>query len=94
MALYGILLALPMTGWLLSSAASHAISVFGFISVPSLGRVEPESFAPLKRLHWLLGLALGTIVLLHVAAALRHHFWLKDGVLTRMLPRRLGRRLP
>ena len=93
-ALYGLSLALPMSGWLLSSTTSHTLSVFGFISVPTLGRLDLGLLAQLKRLHWLLGLALGTIVLLHVAGALRHHFWLKDGILTRMLPRRSGRRVP
>ena len=92
-ALYGLSLALPLSGWLLSSTASHAMRVFGFISVPTLGGLDLALLTQLKRLHGLLALALGTIVLLHVAAALRHHFWLKDGILIRMLPRHSGNRL-
>jgi cytochrome b561 len=48
----------------------------------------------LKSLHGLSALALGGIALLHLAAALRHHFWLKDSVLIRILPRRSGGRRP
>jgi cytochrome b561 len=89
-ALYGLLLVLPTTGWLLSSGAKRTINVLGIISLPSFVAPHPELLAQLRNLHELFALALASIALLHIAAALRHHFWLKDGVLIRMLPRRRG----
>jgi cytochrome b561 len=89
-ALYGLLLVQPITGWLLSSAAKHTLSVFGVISLPNFLRLHPTLLEQLRSLHGLFALALAGIALLHVAAALRHHLWLKDGVLIRMLPRRSG----
>ncbi len=91
--LYALLLAMPMVGWLLSSASSLTVSWFGLFSLPNL-------VAPNRRLaHWMLlthqtmAWLLLTVVVLHVGAAFWHHFILKDNVLTRMLPfTRRGRR--
>ena len=93
-ALYGLLLIQPITGWLLSSAAKRTMSVLGVISLPNFLRLHPIWLEHLRSLHGLFALALAGIALLHMAAALRHHFWLKDSVLIRMLPRRTGGRSP
>jgi cytochrome b561 len=93
-ALYGLLLVQPIVGWLLSSAAKRTINVLGVIPVPNFLRLHPIWLEQLKSLHGLFALALAGIALLHMAAALRHHFWLKDSVFIRMLPRRSGGRSP
>ncbi len=91
--LYALLLAMPIIGWLLSSASSLTVSWFGLFSLPNL--VTPD-----RRLaHWMLlthqtmAWLLLTVVVIHIGAAFWHHFILKDNVLTRMLPfTRRGRR--
>lgn len=87
--LYGLVFALPMTGWLMSSAANYTVTVFGYLTLPNLIAPDPTLLEQLKLLHRLLALALAVLVAVHLAAALRHHFLLKDDILTRMLPRRL-----
>jgi cytochrome b561 len=86
--LYGLLLVQPITGWLLSPAAKHTRNLLRGISLPNFLGLHSALLEHLGSLHGLFALALAGIALLHVAAALRHHFWLKDSVLTRMLPRR------
>ncbi len=84
--LYALLLAMPVVGWLLSSASNLTVSWFGLFSLPNL-------VAPNRRLaHWMLlthqtmAWLLLAVIVLHVGAAFWHHFILKDDVLTRMLP--------
>jgi cytochrome b561 len=84
--MYLLLLAMPVVGWLLSSASNLTVSWFGFVSLPNL--IGPNRQAA----HWLLlmheGMAwlLLAIVIVHTGAALFHHLVLRDNVLLRMLP--------
>lgn len=85
-ALYLLLFAMPLTGWLGSSALGFAVRWFNLFSIPDpLGKDKALGHA-LYMTHSLLALALGLVLILHVAAALRHHWILKDDVLRRMLP--------
>ncbi len=84
--LYALLLAMPVVGWLLSSASNLTVSWFGLFSLPNL-------VAPNRRLaHWMLlthenmAWLLLAVIVLHVGATFWHHFILKDDVLMRMLP--------
>lgn len=86
--LYLLLLALPMAGWALVSSSTLDVPSFAFdlVIVPDLPLARSEASERFWReIHqWL---AYGTAVLAagHLGAALRHHFWLGDGVLKRML---------
>ncbi|BCH13482.1 cytochrome b561 [Mesorhizobium sp. L-2-11] len=87
-ALYVFQLALPLSGWALVSVSMLEIpSVpFNLFVMPDLPLAESdpaESFW--TSAHWYLAYAGIGLVALHFAAALRHHFWLKDAVLTRMI---------
>jgi cytochrome b561 len=94
-ALYALMVALPLTGWLLVSASVLAIPtlLFGTILVPNLPvEVSEASEAFWAWLHRLLGLAGAALVSLHVAAALWHEMTLDRPFLARML-RPAGRSL-
>lgn len=85
-ALYVLLFALPLSGWLGSSALGFPVRWFNLVTVPDpLGKDKALGHA-LYATHSMLALALGSILVLHVAAAVRHHWVLKDEVLRRMLP--------
>jgi len=84
--LYLLILAQPVIGILHSAAANFPVVVFGLFTLPALaGPSEPLKDA-LGAAHFWLGWAILGLVCLHVAAALRHHFLLKDDILRRMLP--------
>ncbi len=85
-ALYGLMLALPLSGWLMSSAAGFPVSVFGWFTLPDLIAPDRELSTLLKEAHELLGFTIILTASGHVAAALFHHFIKKDTVLRRMLP--------
>jgi cytochrome b561 len=85
-ALYALLLAQPITGWIMSSARNFPVSYFGLFQWPDLVGPSDELHERFEDIHHLLGEALLVIALVHAAAALYHHFWIKDDVLRRMLP--------
>jgi cytochrome b561 len=84
--LYALMLALPVTGWLMSSAGGYPVPVFGWFNVPDLIGPNERLFAALITLHRWLADALVVLVGLHAGAALEHHFVRHDGTLGRMLP--------
>jgi len=84
--LYVLLFAMPITGWLMSSAANFPVSWFGWFTLPDFVAPDKGLQELLHEVHENLFRVLVTLAVLHVAAALKHHFWLKDNVLKRMLP--------
>lgn len=87
-ALQVLTLLLPLTGWALLSAPDRVMSIAGRFAPALLDLHSP--FRQLRSVHEFLAASLALIVLLHAAAALRHHFWLRDDILVRMLPRRVA----
>ena len=86
LALYGLMIAIPLSGWLMSSAKGFQTVYFGVLPIPDLLAKNPELGELLATLHGGLNLLLALTVLGHAAAALKHHFVDKDDVLRRMLP--------
>jgi cytochrome b561 len=85
-ALYALLLAQPVTGWIMSSARNFPVSYFGWFQWPDLVAPSDELHERFEDIHHLLGETLLVVALVHAAAALYHHFWVKDDVLRSMLP--------
>jgi cytochrome b561 len=85
--LYILLFAMALTGWL-GVSLFPALDIFGLFSLPAL--TSPDQAAAGRALfaHKLIGFALVAFIVMHVGAALHHHFIRKDGVLRRMLPKR------
>ncbi|HUT51208.1 MAG TPA: cytochrome b [Alphaproteobacteria bacterium] len=84
--LYTILIVMPLTGWVMSSARNLPLVYLGLIEIPSPFGVNPALGDALKTVHYYLSLALLFFVGVHVLAALQHHFILRDDILRRMLP--------
>lgn len=85
-ALYALLLAMPLTGWLMSSAAGRPVNVFGLFTLPDLIPPDQAAAKIYHHRHELIGELIIIFGGLHIAAALKHHFIDKDTVLKRMLP--------
>jgi len=83
--LYAMMLAQPVTGWLMSSAAGIPVDFLGLFTLPDLVQHDDELFTRLRRMHDWLGLAMGALVCLHAAAGFWHHFMVRDGTLRKML---------
>jgi cytochrome b561 len=62
------------------------VSWFGVFTWPNLIGKNERAFDWLRGTHDTLSWALFAIAVLHILAALKHHFWNKDDVLVRMLP--------
>lgn len=84
--LYFLMLAIPLSGWLMSSAAGFPVVFLGMIPLPDLVAKNQELAAIFKQLHFILNLSLLSLVILHLIAALKHHFIAKDDILAQMLP--------
>jgi len=84
--LYVLLFAMPLSGWMMSSARGFPVSWFGFFQLPDLVPKSQPLYHALVTTHQSLAVLLGAVVTLHVAAALKHHYVLRDDVLQRMLP--------
>ena len=86
MALYALMILIPLSGWVMMSASPYPIDIFGLFTIPDLPVAESRDLAGLmNERHELLGYAMIALALIHIAAALRHHYVKKDGVLARML---------
>ena len=85
--LYLLFFAVPLTGWAYSSAAGFQIVWFGVLPLPDWVSVNKElADAVLKPLHATCALSLGALVLLHVAATLKHQLIDRDGLFWCMWP--------
>lgn len=86
-ALYGLMLALPLSGWLMTSATGTGIAIFdtGLIA-PGLIGADEDMVLLFRIIHDTLGKALMAVVAIHIGAALKHQFFDKDATLRRMLP--------
>lgn len=85
LALYGLMIGLPIAGWLMLSAAGKPIPFFG-LQLPALIGESRALASQIKEVHEIAGQVGYGLIGLHAVAALFHHYWLHDNTLTRMLP--------
>ena len=84
--IYILMIAIPLSGWLMSSAKGFQTVYFGILPLPDLLAKNKELGELLSFVHTVLNFTLAGLVLAHAGAALKHHFIDRDDVLTRMLP--------
>ena len=89
--LYGLMLALPITGWVIQSASGMPFRVFWTLPLPPIVATDKALAELAAQLHFWLVIALVLLLVAHVGAALRHHYVRHDPVLRRMLPARRSR---
>lgn len=85
-AIYVLLLVIPLTGWVTSSAYGFKTVYLKLITLPDLVGRNKELAKQLSEVHELLGFALLVLVALHVVGAIKHHLIDRDATLKRMLP--------
>ncbi|KQS82212.1 cytochrome B [Methylobacterium sp. Leaf361] len=91
-ALYGLMLAMPVIGWAMLSAARYPVALAGPIVLPPILPQSPVLYAWLRGLHTVLAYALFALILAHLGAALIHGLIRRDGVFSSMALRAAGPR--
>jgi cytochrome b561 len=83
---YAMMVGVPLSGWIISSAGPYDLSWFGLFDIPkfAVGKDSPLAEAAHEG-HEIMGTLFIPLLLLHIGAAFYHHFRLKDKVLQRML---------
>lgn len=89
-ALYALMLAMPLTGWIMTSALGKPVVFFALVSLPHLMGKNTLVALDLRDAHATLGYILIALVGVHLAAGLGHHFVSRDDVLLRMMPKCLS----
>jgi len=82
--IYALIFALPVSGWLMSSANAYSVSWFNVFVFPDLITVNTSLASNFNRIHEILAYALLILSLLHIVAAIKHNVFDQDGVLQRM----------
>lgn len=83
-ALYLLMVMIPVVGWLMSSAKGYTVNYFGLFELPDLVGKDKVLGHQLKEIHEFMANGLMALVGLHILAALKHQFIDKDGLLARM----------
>lgn len=86
LALYLLLIVMPIIGWLMLSAAGKPVPFFG-LELPALIGENPSLSKSIKDVHAIAGRIGYGLIVLHAATALYHHYFVRDNTLKRMLPR-------
>ena len=86
-ALYALLLAMPISGWVLNSSSGFPLQWFGLVNLPAIAGRDQDVHELAETIHETLFWILVTLVVLHAAAAFYHHLFQRDATLARMLPR-------
>ncbi|MEB4592180.1 cytochrome b [Candidatus Thiothrix sp. Deng01] len=87
LALYALLFTLIISGYLISTAEAHGVSVFGWFELPALLPASKERADLAGNIHEIAANLFIFLVGVHALAAFIHHFYWKDNTLTRMLGR-------
>ncbi|KAF1066670.1 MAG: Cytochrome b561 [Pseudomonas citronellolis] len=85
--LYGLMIFLPLAGWIIVSAAGKPVPFWG-LEFPPLVAENPDLAKQVKWWHETIAVAGYWLIGLHAAGALFHHYIQRDNTLRRMLPGR------
>ena len=86
--LYTLMIALPVTGWIVNSASNVPFRIFWLVPLPAIVAPDEPTADFVAEVHGGLAALLALVLAAHIGAALWHHFVKRDTVLERMLPRR------
>jgi cytochrome b561 len=81
---YALMIAMPLIGWAMLSAASYQVVLFGSVHLPSILPVSPGLHTLLWNAHYYLAFAFFGLILMHVSAILFHKLIRNDGVFETM----------
>ena len=83
--LFGMMLVIPATGYIISTSAGGPVSVFGWFEIPAVVAVGERYRDIAIKAHYYLAYGTALLIGVHAAAAFKHQFYDRDGTLKRML---------
>lgn len=86
LAIYALLVLMPLSGWVINSAADFPFKVFWLIPLPDIVAKSEATKELFETVHGTMAWVLITLLVLHIGAALHHHFIRRNDTLRRMLP--------
>lgn len=92
--LYACMIVMPLSGYIASNFSKHGVNFFNSVKLAPWGTDDKLVYAVLNQTHKITALLLAALVTVHVLAALKHLLINRDGVFSRMLPRRRASRRP
>jgi cytochrome b561 len=93
-ALYALLFALPISGWVVNSTAGFPLQWFHLVNLPAIAAKSDSTHDLAASTHQALFWVLIALAVVHAAAAFYHHLFQRDETLARMLPQRWFRQRP
>lgn len=82
---YFLLIAMPLAGWIMSTAAGYIPSFFGLFDLPFPGIEKNQAVADFfSKSHYVIAWVIGIFIILHIAGNIKHYFIDKDGVVEKM----------
>jgi cytochrome b561 len=82
--LYLLMLIVPVSGWLMNSAANFPLQWFGLVNLPALVARNPALKSTFATVHSWLAWTLTAVIVIHLLAALKHHFVDRNNILSNM----------
>jgi cytochrome b561 len=79
-----LIILMPLSGLIMSSYAGHLPSFWGLFTVGLPVTINPQIAHTFGEIHEILGIILSAVIVIHLLAVIRHHFFLKDNTLGRM----------
>lgn len=86
-AIYALLFAIPLSGWVLNSAAGFPLQWFHLVNLPYIVEKNHDLHELAEEAHEIMFWLLALLVVAHAGAAFYHHLFQRDATLARMLPR-------
>ncbi|TXH70320.1 MAG: cytochrome b [Lysobacteraceae bacterium] len=86
-ALYALLFAIPISGWVVNSSAGFPLQWFGLVNLPAIVERSRELHEAAEEAHELMFWLLALLAAAHAGAAFYHHIFQRDATLARMLPK-------
>jgi cytochrome b561/polyisoprenoid-binding protein YceI len=81
---YFCIIAMPLSGWVMSSAGEYPVRVFGVFNLPAIAPKNHDLFEAMKEVHELLAYGLIASILLHIVGAVKHQIIERDATMQRM----------
>ena len=86
LAMYGLMVLLPLVGWGMLSAARYPVVLYGSLHLPFILPHSPRLYAVLRQAHTILAYVFFVTFMAHLSAILFHTLIVRDGLLKRMAP--------